>query len=137
MSGGIIALICTFPIFLYGLAFNFIFYEIPNLTLKNIKDEQFHSSVKYTISLLLALLFMPLYLILSFAIISPWWFAIIVFLSIPLTGLYAWRFYILFRRISGGLRIRKYIRKKNKDYLFLKENHEELMTLISKLQIVN
>lgn len=137
MSGGIIALIFTLPLFLYGLAFNFIFYEIPNLTLKKVKDEQFHSSVKYTISLLLAILFMPLYLILSFAIISPWWLAIIIFLSIPLTGLFAWSYYLLFRRISGGLRIRSYIRKKNEDYLLLKENHEELMILISKLQITD
>jgi 1-acyl-sn-glycerol-3-phosphate acyltransferase len=133
MSGGIFALIITFPLFLYGLAFNFIFYEIPNLTLKKVKDEQFHSSVKYTISLLLAILFMPLYLILSFIIISPWWLAILIFLSIPLTGLYAWSYYLLFRRISGGLRVRRYIRKKNEDYLLLKKNHEELMSLISKL----
>jgi 1-acyl-sn-glycerol-3-phosphate acyltransferase len=133
MSGGIVALIFTFPLFLYGLTFNFIFYEIPNLSLKKVKDEQFHSSVKYAISLLLAILFMPLYLILSFIIISPWWLAIIIFLSIPLTGLFAWSYYLLFRRISGGLRIRSYIRKKNEDYLLLKENHEELMTIISKL----
>jgi len=137
VSGGILALILTFPVFLYGLAFNFIFYEIPNLMLKKFRDEQFHGSVKYAISLLLAIFFMPLYLILSFAIVSPWWFSIIVFLSIPLTGLFAWSYYLLFRRIKGGLRIRSYIRKKNEDYLKLKENHEELMTLISKMQITD
>lgn len=134
MAGGIVALVISFPLFLYGLAFNFIFYEIPNLTLRKVKDEQFHSSVKYTISLLLALLFMPLYLILSFICISPWWLAIVVFLSIPLTGLFAWSYYLLSRRISGGLRIRKYIRRKNVDYLLLKDNYEELILLISKLQ---
>ena len=134
MTGGIAALLISFPLFLYGLAFSFIFYEIPNLTLKKVKDEQFHSSVKYTLSLLLALLLMPLYLILSFICISPWWLAIMVFLSIPLTGLFAWNYYLLSRRISGGLRIRKYIRKKNLAYLRLKENYEELIMLISKLQ---
>jgi hypothetical protein len=134
MTGGIAALLVSFPLFLYGLAFNFIFYEIPNLTLKKVKDEQFHSSVKYTISLFLALLLMPLYLILSFICISPWWLAIVVFLSIPLTGLFAWNYYLLSRRISGGLRIRKYIRRKDVDYQLLKENYEELIILISKLQ---
>jgi hypothetical protein len=137
MSGGIFGLIIAFPLFLYGLAFNFIFYEIPNLTLKKVKDEQFHGSVKYTISLFLALLFMPLYLILSFIVIRPLWLAILIFLSIPLTGLFAWSYYILFRRISGGLRIRGYIRKMNEDYLSLKENYEELLILISKLQITD
>jgi 1-acyl-sn-glycerol-3-phosphate acyltransferase len=133
MSGGILVLFLTFPLFLYGVTFNFIFYEIPNLTLKKVQDEHYHGSVKYTISLLLAILFMPLYLILAFVFVSPWWFAILIFLSIPLTGLYAWNYYLLSCRISGGLRVRKYIRKKNEDYFLLKDNYEELMKLVSKL----
>lgn len=133
MAGGIAALILTLPLFLYGVAFNFIFYEIPNLTLRKVKDEHFHGSVKYTISLLLALLLMPIYLILSFIFVSPWWLAFLVFLTIPLTGLYAWSYYLLSRRISGGLRVRRYIRNKNENYLRLKEDYEELMMLISKL----
>jgi 1-acyl-sn-glycerol-3-phosphate acyltransferase len=133
MLGGILILILTLPIFLYGMVFNYIFYAIPNLTLKKVKDEAFHSSVKYGISLFLAIFFMPLYLILSFILISPWWLALLVFISIPLAGLFAWNYYIFFRRISGGLRIRKYIRKKNSDYLQLKEYHNELMSAITKL----
>jgi hypothetical protein len=80
-----------------------------------------------------AILLMPLYLILSFIVIAPWWLAILVFLSIPLTGLFAWNYYLLSRRISGGLRIRNYIRRNNEDYQHLKENYEELILLISKL----
>ena len=133
MSDGIAVLILTLPMFLYGVAFNFIFYEIPNLTLVKVKDENFHGSVKYTISLLLALLLMPLYLVLSFIFISPWWLAILVFLTIPLTGLYAWSYYLLSARISGGLRIRSYIRKKNENYLRLRKDYEKLMIIISKL----
>jgi 1-acyl-sn-glycerol-3-phosphate acyltransferase len=133
MTGGIIALLLTFPVFLYGMAFNYIFYAIPNLTLKKVKDEAFHSSVKYTISLLLAMLFMPLYLVLSFLIFTPWWLAIMVFLSIPLSGLLAWNYFLFFRRISGGVRIREYIRSKNSEFLFLKACHDELISLISKL----
>lgn len=135
MIGGIFVLVVSFPLFLYGLAFNFIFYEVPNLTLKKVKDEQFHGSVKYTISLLTALFFMPLYLILSLIIVSPWWLAILIFLSIPLTGLFAWNYYLFSRRIRGGLRIRSYIRNKNADYQLLKNYYEELILLIAKLQI--
>jgi hypothetical protein len=78
---------------------------------------------------------MPLYLILSLIIVSPWWLAILIFLSIPLTGLFAWNYYLFSRRIRGGLRIRSYIRNKNADYQLLKNYYEELILLIAKLQI--
>jgi hypothetical protein len=76
---------------------------------------------------------LPVYLILSFVFVSPWELSILVFLSIPLAGLFAWNYYLLFRRIKGGLHIRNMMRKKNEDFLLLKKNHDELVTLISKL----
>ena len=133
MLGGILLLIVTLPLFIYGLVFNYIFYFIPNLFLKKVKDENFHGSVKYSISLILALLFMPLYLILCMIIISPWWFAVAVFSTIPLSGIYAWNYYMLFRRIKGGLRIRKYLRTNNKEYLGLRDSYADLVSIISKL----
>ena len=136
MLGGILLLIITFPLFIYGLAFNYIFYFIPNLFLKKVKDENFHGSVKYTISLILAILFMPIYLVLSMILISPWWLAIAVFATIPLSGIYAWNYYMLYRRIKGGLRIRKYIRTCNKEYLGLRDCYSDLVSMISKLSLI-
>jgi 1-acyl-sn-glycerol-3-phosphate acyltransferase len=133
MLSGILTLILTFPLFVYGLAFNYIFYFVPNLSLKKVQDEQFHGSVKYTLSLLLALFFMPLYLILAFAIVSPWWLAVAIFISIPFSGLAAWSYYTLFRRISGGLRIRNYIKNRNEEYITLRENFDKLLSMISQL----
>ena len=134
MIGGILTLVLTFPIFIYGVIFNYLFYFVPNLSLKNIRDVQFHSSVRYTVSLLLAMFLLPLYLILSFVFFSPWWLALLVFITIPFAGLFAWNYNLLLRRISGGLRIRKYIRGKNSDYSQLRENFDELISLISKLK---
>jgi 1-acyl-sn-glycerol-3-phosphate acyltransferase len=133
MTGWIITLLVTLPVLLYGLFFNYIFYLIPNLPLKNIIDVQFHSSVKYGISLALALFFMPLYLVLSLLIFSPWWLAVAIYLTIPASALMAWSYLILFRRVRGGLRIRGLIRKKDADYSELRGNYEELMSLISKI----
>jgi len=133
MLSGVLGLIIGFPLFIFGFVFNFVFLQIPNIPLKKVQDIQFHSSLRYTISLMLAIVLMPVYLILSFAIVSPWWFAILIFISIPLTGLFSWSYYLLLRRISGGLRIRHMIRKKNEDFFLLKRNHDELVTLISKL----
>lgn len=133
LIAGTIFLLLSFPLFLYGLLFNQIFIEIPKLPLKNIPDRQFHSTIKYAISLILAFVFIPLYAILSFVFISPWWLALAVFISIPLSGFFAWNYGLLFNRIKGGFRIRKYISDKNPDYLLLKKDHKELMTLVSKL----
>jgi 1-acyl-sn-glycerol-3-phosphate acyltransferase len=133
MLSGIIVLILALPIFIFGLIFNFVFLEIPNLQLKKVRDEQFHASLKYAISLSLAFILLPIYLALSLILISPWWFGIMIFFSIPISGLFAWNYYLLSRRILGGLRIRSYIRRKNADYSILKRNHDELMTLVSKI----
>jgi 1-acyl-sn-glycerol-3-phosphate acyltransferase len=133
MALGVLVLIIGFPLFIFGFIFNFVFLKIPNIPIKKIADIQFHSSIKYSISLVLAIVLLPIYLILSFALVSPWWLAILVFISIPVAGLLAWSYYLLSRRIRGGLRIRHMIRKKNEDFLLLKRNHDELLNLISKL----
>ncbi len=133
MIGGIFTLLLTFPLFVYGFVFNYLFISIPNFSLKNIRDVQFHSSVRYGISLFMALVIMPVYLILSFVFFHPWWMAVAVFFSIPFAGLFSWSYHLLFRRVSGGLRIRSYVRNNNKEYSDLRENFNELISEILKL----
>jgi 1-acyl-sn-glycerol-3-phosphate acyltransferase len=133
LMAGIIGIICTFPLFIYGNIFNMTFLEIPNLQVRKIKDLQFHSSMKYGISLLLAFVFLPLYLILSFIIFSPWWLSLLIFLTLPLSGLFAWNYYLHFRRIMGVFRIRSLIKGKNKEFELLRKNHNELVTLVEGL----
>lgn len=130
---GVIGLIVSFPLFLFGFVFNFVFLQIPNISIKKVIDIQFHSSIRYGISLVLAIVLLPTYLILCFVLTSPWWLAIAIFVSIPVAGLFSWSYYLLLRRIIGGLRIRNMLRKGNEDYQLLKKNHDELMTLITKL----
>jgi hypothetical protein len=52
---GSIALILTFPLFIYGNIFNLTFLALPNLQIPKIKDPQFHSSIKYGLYLRLHL----------------------------------------------------------------------------------
>jgi 1-acyl-sn-glycerol-3-phosphate acyltransferase/uncharacterized membrane protein len=130
---GVLGLIISFPLFIYGFVFNVVFLHIPNISIRKVSDIQFHSSLRYSISLLLAIVLLPIYLILCFALISPWWLAIIIFVSIPSAGLFSWNYYRLFRRIKGGFRIRQMIRKKYEEFLLLQKNHDELVLLISKL----
>ena len=133
LIAGMIGIIATFPLFIYGNIFNLTFLEIPNLQIRKIKDPQFHSSIRYGISLALAFVFLPLYLIISLFIFSSWWFGLLIFLTLPLSGLFAWNYYLQFRRIIGGFRIRSMIRNKNEKFNILKKNYTELVNLIAGL----
>ena len=116
------------------MAFNYIFYLVPKLFLRKVLDVNFHSSVAYTVSLILAILFLPLYLILALLIVKPLWLAVLTFLSIPLAGLFAWNYHLFFNRVAGGIRIRKYMRTGKKDYIRLKKAYDELTQLIKNIQ---
>jgi 1-acyl-sn-glycerol-3-phosphate acyltransferase len=133
LLAGMIGIALTFPVFIYGNIFNLPFMEIPNLQIRKIKDPQFHSSIRYGLSLALALVFLPLYLILSLFIFSSWWIGLLIFLTLPLSGLFAWNYYLQFRRIIGGFRIRNLIKQKDKKFNLLHHNHTELVKLIAEL----
>jgi 1-acyl-sn-glycerol-3-phosphate acyltransferase len=135
LIAGMLGIVLTFPLFIYGNIFNLTFLEIPNLQIRKIKDPQFHSSVKYGISLALAFVFLPLYLILSLIFFSPWWLGILIFLSLPLSGLFAWDYYLVFKRIMGGFKVRNLIRGKDKVFAILRNNHSELLNLVSELKV--
>lgn len=134
LLAGIIGIIVTFPLFIFGNIFNLTFLEIPNLQIRKIKDPQFHSSIRYGLSLALAFVFLPLYLILSLFIFSTWWLGLIIFLTLPLSGLFAWNYYLQFLRITGGFRVRRLIKQNSKEFELLKNSHKELVTLISGLK---
>lgn len=134
LIAGMTGLFLTFPLWLFGNIFTLTFLLLPELQIRKIKDLQFHATIRFGISLALAFVFLPVYLILSLIIFKPWWLAIAVFLTIPLAGIFAWNYNILFRRIKGGFRVRKYIRKKNPDYLTLKKDYDELSELVSGLK---
>lgn len=133
LIAGMIGIVITFPLFIYGNIFNLTFLEIPNLQVRKTKDPQFHSSIRYGISLVLAFVFLPMYLILSLIIFSPWWLGLLIFLTLPLSGLFAWNYYLQFHRIMGGFKIRNYIREKDIEFELLRKNHNELVNLVAAL----
>lgn len=130
---GIIGLIATFPFFLYGNIFTLFFLGIPNTQIPKIRDFQFHSSIRYGISLGLALVFIPVFLIIFLLIFDPWWKAFIIIATLLLSGLFAVNYWNYLKRILGGFRIRKFMKEKNTDYISLKADHEELVNLVGKL----
>jgi len=131
LIAGLAALVIGLPLFIYGNIFNMTFLEIPNLQSKRIRDIQFRSSIKFGFSFAIALVLLPVFLILSFIIFPSWWIPVLIFVSLPLSGLFAWNYYLELRRIIGGFRIRNYIKNHNEGYLTLKKNHDELVNLVA------
>lgn len=130
LIAGMTGIIITFPLYLYGSIFTLTFLTIPRLRASKIKDLQFHGTFLYGISVALALLVLPILLIVSFLVFQPWWLAILVFLTLPFAGLFAWNYAVLFRRLTGGFRIKNFIWSKNKEYLELRKDYSELINLI-------
>jgi 1-acyl-sn-glycerol-3-phosphate acyltransferase len=134
LIGGILFLIFAFPVWLLGNIFTLTFLNIPDLQIKKIRDPQFHATIRYVMSLALAFIFLPVYLILSLLLFAPWWLALIIFSTIPVSGLFSWNYSLLYRRIIGGFRIRKFSKNKNPDFITLKNNHVCLKQLVSDMQ---
>jgi hypothetical protein len=130
---GMIGLTITLPLFIYGNIFNTIFIYLPDIKIRRMKDIQFQSTFRYAVSLAIALVLLPLILVLLLVFVSPWWLAVLIFASLPISGLFAWNYTLIFKRIIGGFRIWKYRREKIKDYFDLKNSHDELLTLITSL----
>lgn len=133
LIAGMIGIIITFPLFLYGNIFTLTFLEIPNLQIRKIRDPQFHSSIRYALSFILAFIFLPVYLVLSLIIFSSWWIGLLVFLTLPLSGLFAWNYYLQFRRITGGFRVRSFIKHNDQEFDLLRRNYNELINLVAEL----
>jgi hypothetical protein len=89
--------------------------------------------MRFGLSFVLALIFLPVYLIISLLIFNPWWLAVLIFFTIPVAGIFAWNYNLLFRRIIGGFRIRRLVRHHNDNYTMLKSNYDELVNLVSAL----
>lgn len=134
LMAGMAGLLLTFPIWLFGNIFTLTFLSLPELQIRKTKDLQFHSTLRFGISLALAFVFLPVYLIICLLVFSPWWLAFLIFLTIPVAGIFAWNYNILVRRIIGGFRLRKFNRLKNPDYAALRKNYDELVSLISILK---
>lgn len=130
----ITGLIALLPLFIAGWVLNYIFYIIPKLPLKNVKDIMFHGSIRYVISLVLALIFLPVYALIAFLLIPHWWLALIVLLLIIPAGIFAWNYVLMWNKLREGIRVRKYENRNNKKYRQLKEEYSHLLDDISKLK---
>ena len=111
-----ILLIISLPLFLYGLINNFMPYYIALSGGNKMKDPQFRSSIKFALAIILTPIIYILQSILFHQFSPQLYITLIYFISIPLSGIFAWtyktwldrftlqwRYFIFSKRRAGKL----------------------------------
>jgi 1-acyl-sn-glycerol-3-phosphate acyltransferase len=130
-----LSLILTFPFFVAGFITNALPYLLPGHLVRNVKDLQFHSSLKAGLGILL--LFPLVYFLetLAFGLISgfPWW-AWIAFLAalLPL-GKAALIWYLRWKKTVRGAWFRRQLRRRKPRAWELVELRKELLEETAQL----
>jgi len=130
-----LSLMITFPFFLFGFITNAIPYLLPVRMVRNLKDRQFHSSVKHGLGMLI--LFPLFYLLetLAFGLISGFaWWAWIAFLVLlfPM-GKAALTWYLRWKKTTRGSWFRRQVRRKKPAAVELVQLRKEILGLTEKL----
>lgn len=112
--GAFLGLLLTFPFFLYGYLTNIIPYWLPVRMARNIKDLQFHSSVKAGLGFLLTFpLFYTITTLLIGIFTGPWWIWVAYLVTIFPMGKFALKWYGWWKKTSRGSWFARQLRREN------------------------
>lgn len=126
-------LFVTLPVFVVGVLLNFIIFKVSEIQSLKTKDPGFISTTRYGFLIGLGLIMAPVYLIAALILIKPWWLAIAAFLLVPVLGILAWNWSLLFKRTVGGFRIRRLLRTNNSVFIRLRNTYSDLIKTVSGL----
>lgn len=126
-------LLATLPVFMLGAAFHIFSFQVAYRQAIKIKDPAFISTARYGFFLGLGFILGPLYLILALIFIKPWWLALMVTLIIPVLGIVAWNWFLLFIRTVGGFRIWNLRRTGNQLFKILYDTYTTLVKRVTSL----
>ena len=130
-----LSLILTFPFFLAGFIPNALPYLLPGYLVRNVKDLQFHSSLKAGLGFLL--LFPLIYFLetLAFGLISgfPWWAWIAFLLALLSMGKVALTWYLRWKKTVRGAWFRRQLRRRKPEALGLVELRKQIIEETTQL----
>lgn len=129
-----LSLVVTFPFFLYGFINNAIPYFLPVHFVRNIKDRQFHSSVKAGLGILILFPIMHgLQTLLVGIFTGPWWIWVIYMFSLFPMGKLALKWAFRWKKTVKGSWFRRQLRRKNADASKLVQQRDEILVLTEQL----
>ena len=125
--GQVILAALFLPIFLFGGILNYLPYKIPVWVTKKIKDPQFLSSFRVVIVILLFPVYYIILIIAGLFVLNPWWLTVALIVVLPFTGLFAFHYYIEFKKMLSGIRYNLKSLFRNKDLTELKSNYNYIV----------
>lgn len=129
----ILVLILTFPLFVYGYLNNILPYYIPIFVSNKIKDIQFHSSIKFTLSLFLFPIFYLMQGSLMYWILPTGWLFWAYMAGLPISAAIAWNYTKFYKKTLKQFRFFKYKATNNKVFVETRKLHKEILSEMEKL----
>ena len=127
-------LLLTLPFFLYGLLNNAIAYFLPVRMVRNIKDLQFHASVKAGLGLLVLFpLTWLLQTLLVGLITGPWWIWLAYLVSLFPLGKFALWWYVRWKKTRRGSSFRRQLLRSKSCALDLVKLRKEIIEETTEL----
>ncbi len=119
------------PVFLFGFINNIIYYILITKFLKKVKDLQFHTSIKFFISIILSLIIYPIHSLVLLLITGEWTWSLIYLISLPLTALFANKYRYSWIEFKNNIKLWAFSNSKEfKAYKELKKELDKELELI-------
>jgi hypothetical protein len=128
-----LVLIILSPVHILGLINNYIPYKIPARFIKNVKDRQFHSSFKLVVGMITFPLYYIILVILALIFIDPIWIKSSYLIAIPFSGLFAFRYYIRWKKLAARFRYSSLKRKKDSSIQQLKALRRDIIDSMNNI----
>jgi len=124
----------TLPFFLYGLINNAIAYFLPVRLVRNIKDIQFHASVKAGLGILILMpLSYALQTLLVGLLTGPWWIWAAYLVSIFPMGKFALWWYVRWKKTRRAAWFRRQLLRSKTEALQLVKLRKEIVEETTEL----
>lgn len=129
-----IGLVLTFPVFLYGFIHSYLPFKLTDILVPRlVQDKEFYAAVAVLMGLILYPMTYVGFLYLSDLYIGFNWLGkLLYFITMPVTGLFAWYFYRYFKHVTVKYRFTQLMRNKEEKEVLkgLRETRNELRNLI-------
>lgn len=116
----LVFMLALLPLHIYGTLLNYLPYKIPVKLTKKVKDPQFLSSFRSVIALLLFPVYYIIVLIIAGFLIEQAWLKLAFLISLPLSGLFAFHYYIEAKKLWARIRYNFMTWSKNRELNELK-----------------
>jgi len=121
-----------FPVFLYGFLNNLFPYFIPVWMAGKMKDPQFVSSVRSTACLVVFPLLYLLQTLFVGILSGDWWITLGYLISLPFTGLFAFRYYLWIKKYFGKWRYNLLRMNRKRDFGRMHALREQIFSKLDK-----